>query len=214
MGKKNKLTKFAEIREFSNVYEHIEAPKGNWASAFDKDQPLVLELACGKGEYTIGLAKLFPDKNFLGLDIKGNRIWKGAKIGLEDGIMNAAFLRCQINRITDFFEAGEVSEIWITFADPQPRKGKAKKRLTHPNFINMYKEIAKLPLVINLKCDSDLLYEFTKEVIAEEGYKTLVDVDDVYAWEDRPEELNIRTFYENMWLEEGKKIKYLKFEVK
>lgn len=213
MGKKNKLAKFAEIREFSNVYEHSESPVGEWHTAFPKKQPLVLELACGKGEYARGLAKLYPDRNFLGLDIKGNRIWRGAKTALEENITNVAFLRCQIGRITDHFAAGEVSEIWITFADPQPRDGKAKKRLTHLNFINKYKEISTSPLIINLKCDSTLLYEFTKEVIAENGFKTLVDVDDVYAWEERPEELNIITFYEKMWLEEGKKIKYLKLQV-
>jgi len=213
MGKKNKLAKFAEIKTFENVFEHTEAPKGEWNKAFKKDQPLVLELACGKGEYTLGLAQLYPDKNFLGLDIKGNRIWKGAKQGLEMGLENAAFLRCQINLISQHFEPGEVSEIWITFADPQPRDGKAKKRLTHLNFIKQYQHIGQSPLTINLKCDSTLLYEFTKEVIAENGFKTLVDVDDVHSWEDRPEELNIRTFYESMWLEEGKKIKYLKFQV-
>ncbi|MBO6516253.1 MAG: tRNA (guanosine(46)-N7)-methyltransferase TrmB [Bacteroidia bacterium] len=213
MGKKNKLAKFAEISEFSNVFEHNEAPKGNWSGAFEKNQPLVLELACGKGEYTVGLARMFPERNFLGLDIKGNRIWRGAKTALEENITNAAFLRCQINRITDHFAPGEVSEIWITFADPQPRDGKAKKRLTHHRFIEMYKQVSVSPLTINLKCDSTLLYEFTKEVIAENNYETLVDVDDVYAWEERPEELNIRTFYESMWLEEGKKIKYLKFRV-
>ncbi len=213
MGKKNKLAKFAEIKEFDNVFEHTEAPKGKWDKAFEKPQQLVLELACGKGEYTLGLAQMFPDKNFLGLDIKGNRIWKGAKQGLELGLTNAGFLRCQINRITDHFDPEEVSEIWITFADPQPRDGKAKKRLTHLNFIKQYKQISKSPLVINLKCDSTLLYEFTKEVIAENGFTTLVDIDDVYNWDERPEELNIKTFYEKMWLEEGKKIKYLKFEV-
>jgi tRNA (guanine-N7-)-methyltransferase len=213
MGKKNKLAKFAEIGEFPNVFEHGEAPKGKWNTAFEKDQPLVLELACGKGEYTLGLARLYPEKNFLGLDIKGNRIWKGAKIGLEENLTNAAFLRCQINRITDHFDADEVSEIWITFADPQPRDGKAKKRLTHLNFVKMYQQISKSPLVINLKTDSLLLYEFTKEVIEENNFETLVDVDDVYAWEERPEELNIKTFYENMWLGQGIKIKYLRFKV-
>ncbi|MFT5724903.1 MAG: tRNA (guanine-N7-)-methyltransferase [Bacteroidia bacterium] len=213
MGQINKLAKFAEIRTFENVYEHSEAPKGSWNKAFVKSQPLVLELACGKGEYTLGLAQLFPDKNFLGLDIKGNRIWKGAKTGLELGLPNAAFLRCQINLIENYFEANEVSEIWITFADPQPRDGKAKKRLTHLNFIKQYQAISVSPLVINLKCDSTLLYEYTKEVIAENNFEILVDVDDVYAWEDRPEALNIQTFYEQMWLAEGKKIKYLKFKV-
>jgi tRNA (guanine-N7-)-methyltransferase len=213
MGKKNKLTKFAEIKEFENVFEHSEAPKGKWHKAFDKEQPLVLELACGKGEYTLGLAQMFPDKNFLGLDIKGNRIWKGARQGLDLKLRNAAFLRCQINRITDHFEEGEVSEIWITFADPQPRDGKAKKRLTHLNFIKQYKAISKSPLTINLKCDSTLLYEFTKEVIQENGFETMVDVPDVYSWDERPEELNIKTFYEKIWLEEGKKIKFLQFQV-
>ncbi len=213
MGNKNKLAKFAEIREFSNVFEHNEAPKGKWSSVFKNDNPIVLELACGKGEYTLGLAQLFSDKNFIGVDIKGNRIWRGAKTATDENIPNAAFLRCQIGRITDYFSHEEVSEIWITFADPQPRDGKAKKRLTHLNFIKKYIEISIKPLIINLKCDSTLLYEFTKEVIHENNFKTLVDVDDVYNWDERPEELNIQTFYEKMWLEEGKKIKYLRFSV-
>ncbi|MCB9263026.1 MAG: tRNA (guanosine(46)-N7)-methyltransferase TrmB [Flavobacteriales bacterium] len=213
MGKKKKLIKFAEVSSFANVFEHDEAPKGAWDKAFEKKQPLVLELACGKGEYTIGLAKMFPNKNFLGLDIKGNRIWRGAKTALEENLKNAAFLRCQINRITDHFEANEVSEIWITFADPHPRDGKAKKRLTHPNFLELYQQISCSPLIINLKTDSDLLYAFTKEVIAEKQIEPEIDCNDVYTWDERPQELNIQTYYEHKWLDKGIKIKYLRFKL-
>jgi len=213
MGKKNKMTKFAEIGEFKNVYEHGQAPKGKWNEAFPKKQPLFLELACGKGEYTLGLAKLHPEKNFLGLDIKGNRIWKGAKTALEDGIDNAAFLRCQINRITDYFEPGEVSAIWITFPDPQPRDGKAKKRLTHPNFLKQYKQISNGSLDIHLKTDSQLLYDYTLEVIEEEGHTVIIKNNDVYSWDERPEELDIQTFYENIWRQQGITTKYIHFKI-
>ncbi len=207
------MAKFAEIGEFENVYEHGQAPKGKWNEAFPKNQPLILELACGKGEYTLGLAKLHPYKNFLGLDIKGNRIWKGAKTALTEGIPNAAFLRCQINRITDYFESGEVSAIWITFPDPQPRDGKAKKRLTHPNFLKQYKEIGNANLEIHLKTDSQILYDFTLEVISEEGHTLLTKNSDVYAWAERPEELNIQTFYENIWRQQGITTKYIHFKI-
>jgi tRNA (guanine-N7-)-methyltransferase len=171
-------------------------------------------LACGKGEYTLGLSKQYPNKNFIGLDIKGNRIWKGAKQALDQNIPNVAFLRCQINLITEYFEKGEVDEIWITFPDPQPRDGKAKKRLTHPLFLDRYKAIGKPNLIINLKTDSTLLYEFTKGVIAEHNLTLLQDNANIYSWEARPEELNIRTFYENIWLSEGILIKYLQFQLK
>jgi tRNA (guanine-N7-)-methyltransferase len=213
VAKKNKLQKFEEINGFSNVYQHSEAPKGNWQSVFANKNPLTLELACGKGEYTVGLARMFPERNFMGLDIKGNRIWKGAKTALEEGLDNVAFLRCQINRITDHFEPGEVDELWITFPDPQPREGKAKHRLTHPRFIEMYQQVVGKPFILNIKTDSDLFYEFSKEVMSELGYEVLVDVNDVYAWKDRPEYLNIQTFYENIWLTDGKKIKYLKCQI-
>jgi len=211
MGKKNKLTKFAEIGDFPNVYQRAEEMKGKWQTHFPKEQPLVLELACGKGEYTIGLAEMYPNRNYIGLDIKGNRIWKGARKGLDENISNAAFLRCEINLIESYFEEGEIDEIWITFPDPQHRKGKAKHRLIHPRFLDKYRKVGKKPLTINLKTDSTRYYKYCKEVIEEQKLQVLADSDDVYAWADRPAEINIRTFYESMWLDEGKKIKYLKF---
>ena len=215
MGKMNKLAKFAEIGTFSNVFQHTEDMnkdmKGKWQEVFDEPRPLVLELACGKGEYTTGLARMFPDRNYMGLDIKGNRMWKGAKAALDEGLSNVAFLRCQINLVEAYFEKGEVSEIWITFPDPQHREGKAKHRLVHPRFLEMYRSVSKTPLVINLKTDSTRFYNYTKEVIAEKKLEVLMDSDDVYQWKDRPAELDIKTFYENMWLKEGKKIKYLRF---
>jgi len=213
MPQKNKLQKFAEINDFSNVYQRAEEMRGKWQSAFDRERPIVLELACGKGEYTLGLAEMYPNRNYIGLDIKGNRIWKGAKRGLDENITNAAFLRCEINLIEKYFAPKEIDEIWITFPDPQHRKSKAKHRLVHPRFLKMYKAISKDPLTINLKTDSTRYYEFAKEVIAEENLHLIQDCADIYSWDDRPEELNIRTFYENMWLEEGKKIKYLKFQL-
>lgn len=213
MGK-NKLQKFAEIDQFENVYQHDKSMKGKWKSeAFGNDNPLTLELACGKGEYTIGQARMFPERNFMGLDIKGNRIWKGASIGVEENIPNAKFLRCKIHNITDYFEQGEVDEIWITFPDPQPRDSKEKHRLTHERFLRMYQEIGHPGMYMNVKTDSDLFYEYTLETIRSFGIEPEVNVDDVYAWHERPEYLNIRTFYESMWLDEGKKIKYLRFKL-
>lgn len=213
MSNKNKLAKFAEIDTFSNVYQHDEAMRGNWGKAFDQARPLVLELACGKGEYTVGQARLYPERNYIGLDIKGNRIWRGAKTALEKDIPNAAFLRCQINHIDKYFADGEVSEIWITFPDPQPRKSKAKHRLVHPRFLELYRKVGGSGVIVNLKTDSTFYYNYTLEVIEEENLEILTKIDDVYAWEERPPEMNIKTFYENMWLEEGKKIKYLRFRL-
>lgn len=213
MSNKNKLAKFAEIDTFSNVYQHDESMKGRWYTAFDAKRPLVLELACGKGEYTVGQARMYPDRNYVGLDIKGNRIWRGAKTALEENIQNAAFLRCLINHIDRYFDEGEVSEIWITFPDPQPRKSKAKHRLVHPRFLELYRKVGGENVIINLKTDSTFYYNYAHELIAEEGLEILTDIADVYAWEERPPEMNIKTFYENMWLEKGKKIKYLRFKL-
>jgi tRNA (guanine-N7-)-methyltransferase len=213
MGKKNKLAKFAEVEQFSNCYQYDKDQKGQWQSAFKKPGDLILELACGKGEYTVGMARMHPENNYMGLDVKGNRIWKGAKTALEDGLSNVAFLRCQINGIEEYFDKGEVREIWITFPDPQPREGKAKHRLTHPRFLEKYKQIGIDGICINLKTDSSSLYAYTKEVIDENNLELLADSADVYAWEGRPEELNIQTYYENIWLTEGKKIKFLKFRL-
>lgn len=211
MSNKNKLQKFAEIDTFPNVFQHDRDLKGRWSKdVFKNDNPIVLELACGKGEYSVGQGRMFPDKNFIGLDIKGNRIWKGAKTALEENLSNVAFLRCMIHNIEDYFETNEVDEIWITFPDPQPRKSKTRHRLTSPRFIAKYQDICKKGGTLNLKSDSTFFYEYTLKVAEELKLEILENCADVYAWEERPEVLNIRTFYESMWLDEGKKIKYLK----
>lgn len=171
MGK-DKLRRFAEIETFANVYqlEQGKALKGNWASAhFKNTNPIVLELACGKGEYSVNLARLFPEKNFIGVDYKGNRIWRGAKTAIEDGINNVAFLRIQIENLLDYFNEGEIDEIWITFPDPQPQDSREKKRLTFPAFLNRYKLVLKPGGNVNLKTDNDQLYAYTCEKVAELG---------------------------------------------
>ena len=185
--------------------------KGKWHEHFGNQNPIVLELACGKGEYALGLSQLNPNRNYIGVDIKGNRMWRGAKTAEENGWKNVAFLRTQIDHIEDYFENGEVAEIWITFADPQPQDSREKKRLTHPRFLEMYRKIGTGDITVNLKCDSDLLYEYTLEVIAEQKLEVEMKNDNIYSWPERPEALNIKTFYELRWLGEGKKIKYVHY---
>ena len=213
MGKKGKLQKFAEVTAFSNCYERATELKGKWAThVFKNDNPITLELACGKGEYTLGLAKRFPDKNFIGVDIKGNRIWKGAKYALENNMHNVAFHRIMIGNIEDYFALGEIDEFWITFPDPQ--HAKKRKRLTNPMFLQRYRNISNPHPIMNLKSDSTRFYEYTKEVIAEQSLEIIENNDDIYQWDAIPEYLaNIQTFYEKMWLEDGKKIKYLKYRL-
>lgn len=215
MGKKGKLEKFADVSAFPNCFEKTKEMKGNWRSGYFKnDNPIVLELACGKGEYSIGLAQRNPDINYIGVDLKGNRIWKGAKYAMDKGLKNVAFLRIMISNIEEFFAPEEVDEFWIVFPDPQPRLSKRKKRLTHPLFLERYRHISKSGSLMNLKSDSTFFYDFTKEVIEEQQLEILEDQTDVYAWEKAPEYLTeIQTFYENIWLKEGKKIKYLKFRM-
>ena len=213
MGKKGKLQKFAEVTAFSNCYERATELKGKWAThVFKNDNPITLELACGKGEYTFGLAKRFPDKNFIGVDIKGNRIWKGAKYALENNMHNVAFHRIMIGNIEDYFALGEIDEFWITFPDPQ--HAKKRKILTNPMFLQRYINISNPHPIMNLKSDSTRFYEYTKEVIAEQSLEIIENNDDIYQWNAIPEYLaNIQTFYEKMWLEDGKKIKYLKYRL-
>ncbi|MFT5167317.1 MAG: tRNA (guanine-N7-)-methyltransferase [Saprospiraceae bacterium] len=229
MPRRNKLEKFAEILSFPNVYENYDpqAPqivgkdgipvemKGNWTkNHFNNDNPLVLELACGKGDYTLGLAERFPDKNFIGIDVKGNRIWKGASTALENKLDNAAFFRSRIEQIALFFEKEEVSEIWITFPDPFLREGKSNRRLTSPFFINHYRKILKPGGIINLKTDSPVLYEFTLETIsADPKCGLLYHENDIYSKPLFCPELEIKTFYEKMHLEDGRLIKYVKFTI-
>ena len=210
MGQK-KLVRFAEIETFKNVLQYPENIAGNWHQHFNNNNPVVLELACGKGEYTTGLGRLYPGKNFIGVDIKGNRIWVGAKKALTEGLANVAFLRSQIERVTEFFSRGEVDEIWITFPDPQLRYSKAKKRLTHPKFLRLYQQILKPGGKIHLKTDSPNLYRFTKEVLAMYDCKTIQDIDDVYAQPNISEELSIKTHYEALDIAQSNRIHYLSF---
>ncbi len=213
MGK-NKLVKFAEYDAHPFTFDATCALKGKWnKELFGNDNPIVLELACGKGDYTVNLAQMFPDRNFIGIDRKGSRMWRGAKTVEEKGLKNVAFLRIQIENLINYFENGEVSEIWITFPDPHPPLGKAKKRLTSTRFLPIYRSIMGNGGIVNLKTDSPLMYEFTLETAAEQQLEVIQHHADIYSWAERPEVLNIRTFYENMWLEEGRLIKYVKFKV-
>ena len=225
MGK-NKLSRFAENATFAHVvqptFRELQAAvlpyRGKWNSAFFKrEAPLVLELGCGGGEYTVGLARLQPEKNYIGVDIKGARIWRGAKTAREEGLANVGFLRTHVDHSLRCFGQHEVSEIWLTFSDPQI--GKARKRLTSPLFLARYKEILKPGGIIHLKTDSPLLYEYTLEQIAEHKLRTEESSANVYSelvHRVSPQEqavLNIRTFYESMWLEEGRTIHYVRFGI-
>lgn len=210
MGQK-KLIRFAEIETFPNVLQYPEDISGNWKSFFKNDNPITIELACGKGEYTIGLAAMYPQRNFIGVDLKGNRIWVGAKNARAENLTNAAFLRIQIEGITDFFAAQEVSEIWITFPDPQLRISRSKKRLTHPKFLRLYKHILIENGKINLKTDSPNLYHFTKKVIEMYGCNIQEDIDNVYTEETLKPELKIKTHYESLDIAQSKKVHYLSF---
>lgn len=213
MGK-DKLRRFAEIDTFYNVLQLDEGKhlKGNWDSRhFKNNNPLVLELACGKGEYTVNLAKLYPDKNFIGIDYKGNRIWRGAKTALEGGIENVAFLRIQIEHILDYFAEGEVDEIWITFPDPQPQISREKKRLTFPGFLKKYKSILKAEGIIHLKTDNDDFHQYTYEKIQQLELKLHNKTEHLYQSDLVNDVLSIKTYYEKKYLANDKNINYLKF---
>ena len=206
-----KLQRFADIKTFANVLEYPENMQGKWAGFFKNKNPIILELACGRGEYTIGLAKLFPQQNFIGVDVKGNRMYIGAKKCLAQEISNTAFLRTQIEKLATYFADGEVDEIWITFPDPQLRISKAKKRLTHPRFLRLYQQVLKPTGVIHLKTDSPDLYNFTKKVIKLYGLNIVDDCNDVYKQAAINEELKIKTHYESLDIAQSNKIHYLKF---
>ncbi|WP_343523069.1 tRNA (guanosine(46)-N7)-methyltransferase TrmB [Pedobacter sp.] len=213
MGK-DKLRRFAEIETFANVYQLDagKALKGNWASAhFKNENPIVLELACGKGEYSVNLARLFPDKNFIGVDYKGNRIWRGAKTAIEEQIDNVAFLRIQIENILDYFNEREIDEIWITFPDPQPQDSREKKRLTFPAFLNRYKMVLKPGGKVNLKTDNDQLYAYTCEKVAELSLQVHKNTDHLYTSDLVDDVLSIKTYYEKKYLLHDKNINYIQF---
>lgn len=190
--------------------------KGKWNSEFFKNEnPIVLELGCGKGEYSVGLAERYPDKNFLGIDIKGARFWRGAKTALEEGMQNVGFMRTQIELVDLAFAPGEVSEIWITFPDPQIKYKRTKHRMTNPEFLNRYKTILKPEGVVHLKTDSEYMHGYTLGLLEGLGHEILYAHHDIYKNHLAPEEVvSIQTFYEKQYLEQGKKITYLKFRIK
>lgn len=227
MGRKNKLRKFAEVQALPNVYETIDplSPflrrgrdeilemKGRWNELyFNNNQPITLELACGGGEYAVNLGKMFPERNFIGVDIKGARIWKGAHQAFIENISNVVFLRTRIEQIARFFDYGEVAEIWITFPDPFLRNSKTNKRLTSPKFLTEYRKICKPGALIHLKTDDPTLFSFSQDTVQQDPECILeYQNEDIYSAPLEYPELSIRTYYESMHLEVGKKIRYLRF---
>ncbi len=222
---KNKLKRFADNEKFSNVIQPSRkelkegfAMKGKWReNHFKNENPIILELGCGKGEYSVGLAEEFPNKNFIGIDIKGSRMWVGAKYALENEIDNVAFLRIQIQDILDAFETNEIDEIWITFPDPQLKFRRKTLRLTQPEFIEKYKQILKEEGIVHLKTDSEFLFGYTQGVLMAQGQPILLAQHDVYG--NKPDNIpsyvsSIQTHYEKLFSEQGKKITYMQFQLK
>jgi tRNA (guanine-N7-)-methyltransferase len=220
---KTKLKKFIQLDNFSNViqpgdrYPVVDhALKGNWNTIhFKTNNPLTLEIGCGKGEYTIGLAKAFPEKNFIGIDIKGDRLWRGAKEATELGLENVAFLRIQAERINHFFARDEVSEVWLTFPDPQKEESRRRKRLSGPEFLQRFSKILSPQGVIHLKTDSRFLFDFTLQVIREHNHQLIEHTFDLYSVNNisQPGLKEIQTYYEQKYLQQGLPIHYLKFRL-
>lgn len=217
---KNKLAKFADMAEYEHVFEYPYSVadnkefemKGKWnKEVFKNNNPIVLELGCGRGEYTVGLAKMFPEKNFIGIDIKGARMWSGATQAKQEGLKNVAFLRTNIEIIELFFGKDEVSEIWITFADPQMKK--ATKRLTSTYFINRYRKFLQQEGIIHLKTDSNFLFTYTKYMAEKNDTPVLFITEDLYGEGLNDKILDIKTYYEQQWLDRGLKIKYIKMKL-
>jgi len=224
VGSKNKLKRFKENATFENVFQptreevvNDEFPlKGKWNKEFFKnDHPLVLELGCGKGEYSVGLANRYPEKNFIGIDIKGARFWRGAKTAVDGGMHNVAFLRTQIELIEKCFADGEVDEIWITFPDPQIKYKRTKHRMTNSEFLQRYKKILKADGVMNLKTDSEFMHGYTLGLLHGQGHEVIYANHNVYKNEGAPEVVTaIQTFYESQYLEQNKPITYIQFKIK
>ncbi|GGF48521.1 tRNA (guanosine(46)-N7)-methyltransferase TrmB [Echinicola rosea] len=217
MGR-NKLARFKAneenrnvVQEGKGIFEHI---KGNWRKEqFKNEQPIVVELACGRGEFTVGLAREYPEQNFIGVDIKGARIWKGSTIAIQEGLENVAFLRTQIELLDRFFAGKEINELWITFPDPRPRDGDEKKRLTSPRFLEMYKPLIQEEGWIHFKTDNTGLFDYTLDVLqGREDVTDLVYTHDFYSSDFRDDHHGIKTRYEAMFSAKGEKIKYLKFQ--
>ncbi|HEX9981298.1 MAG TPA: tRNA (guanosine(46)-N7)-methyltransferase TrmB [Flavobacterium sp.] len=224
MGSKNKLKRFKENETFGNVYQPEREEllngtfplKGNWnKEIFKNEHPLVLELGCGKGEYSVGLAEKYPQKNFIGIDIKGARFWRGAKTAVEQELHNVAFLRSQIELIDHIFGEGEVAEIWITFPDPQIKYKRTKHRMTNASFLQLYKKILKKDGVVNLKTDSEFMHGYTLGLLHGEGHEVLYSNHNIYHNEGAPEEVTgLQTYYEKQYLEINKPITYIRFKIR
>lgn len=223
VGSKNKLKRFNENETFKNVIQPTReevindslALKGKWHERFGNDNPVVLELGCGKGEYTVGLAKLNPDKNFIGIDIKGARFWRGAKTAIEEKMDNVYFIRTQIELITYIFAQNEVSEIWITFPDPQIKYKRTKHRMTNATFLANYKKVLAADGIMHLKTDSEFMHGYTLGLLHGAGHEVLYANHDIYKNQGAPKEvLDIQTFYENQYLEKNKAITYISFKIK
>lgn len=223
MGSKNKLKRFKENETFDNVVQpdrqevakDLFSLKGKWNTFFKNEHPIILELGCGKGEYTLGLARQYKRKNFIGIDIKGARFWRGAKTAMDDNLSNVAFVRSQIELIDHLFAENEISEIWITFPDPQIKYKRTKHRLTNVLFLEKYRHILKEDGIVNLKTDSEFMHGYTLGLLHGLGLEVLYANHDVYKNEGSPKEvLHIQTFYENQYLEKGKPITFIQFKVK
>ena len=224
MGSKNKLKRFRENEQFQNVFQPTREEvvsnsfplKGKWNTDFFKNNhPIILELGCGKGEYSVGLAERFPNKNFIGIDIKGARFWRGAKTAVDTGMQNVAFIRTQIELINHIFNEKEVNEIWITFPDPQIKYKRTKHRMTNSEFLQLYKKILKPEGVVNLKTDSEFMHGYTLGLLHGEGHEVLYANHNVYKNEGSPKEVTeIQTFYEKQYLEINKAITYIRFKIK
>ena len=224
MGSKNKLKRFRENDSFANVFQPSREElvnqefeiKGSWNKIFFKNEnPLVLELGCGKGEYSVALAQKFPNKNFVGIDIKGARFWRGAKTAVEENISNVAFIRAQIELIEHLFAENEVDEIWITFPDPQIKYKRTKHRMTNADFLERYKKILNSDGVVNLKTDSEFMHGYTLGLLHGAGHEVMYANHDVYKQEGSPDEVtSIQTFYEGQYLEQNKAITYIRFKIK
>lgn len=214
---RRKLVRFAENEQNPNVIQFgkpiFEEIKGNWnEKQFENQNPIVVELACGRGEFTVGLGRVFTDQNFIGVDIKGSRIWKGSSKATEEGIHNVAFLRTQIQQLEQFFAEGEISELWITFPDPYPREGDEKRRLTSPRFLEMYKAMLKAGGIIHFKTDNTDLFNYSLELVQmREDIEVIGFTSDFYHSEWKDDHFGIKTKYEKMFSDKGEKIKYLKF---
>jgi tRNA (guanine-N7-)-methyltransferase len=218
---KNKIRKFNENLTFPNLMqiEYLDLMefgcerKGKWSAFFKNENPIILELGCGKGEYTIGLAQKHPENNYIGVDVKGARIWRGAKSAEELELANTSFIRTKIEEIEHFFYTHEISEIWVTFPDPQPKSYKERKRLISQRFLDVYKKFLSPNGIIHLKTDNLALFEYCLEVIEKEGHKLIESTKDLYNSDIEEEVKSIQTFYENQYLMKGVKINYLKFQL-